>query len=277
MPALSLVLRLTAIAGGIVAIALFLVIGNSKQRLEDQLVRSRLALAETEAERARWEADATRLEARAAALDSDLAAERTRATQAASQLAQARRELTQQGQELQTARRLADERERDANQLRRSLLEAHASAATAEAATRELAARESELERLRGERERLRADLDRAVRERDAAAAASAGTALAQPGATTDPARPMAAAAPTRSVPGEILAVNAGTGILGIDYGSLRGATPGAEVILRLEDGTHARIVLATVERDYSVARIVAGNTRAQGLRPGEPALILLP
>jgi hypothetical protein len=82
---------------------------------------------------------------------------------------------------------------------------------------------------------------------------------------------------PTRSLPGEILAVDTAAGILGIDYGSLRGATPGADVLIQLLDGTMTRLVLSTVEPDYSVGRIIAGATNARGLRPGEPAIILLP
>jgi len=279
MNALSLVLRLTAIAGAAAAVALFLVIGNTKQKLEENLAQTRATLAATEAERARWEGDAARFEARASALDSDLNAERTRATQAASQLAQARRELTQQGTDLQAARRLAEDRDREATQLRRDLLEAHAATAAAEGAARTLAIRETELDQLRTESERLRADLAAVRRERDAVAAGAGGslaTGATRPGGFSGSASG-GPAVPTRSLPGEILAVDLAAGVLGLDYGSQRGATLGADVMVQLTDGTLTRLVLSTVEPEYSVGRIIAGATQARGLRPGEPAIILLP
>lgn len=271
MALFSISLRISAVIAGIAAAVLFFLVGNSKERLQDQLQSAFAASDSLAAELQAAESENDRLERSVEQLDSDLGAEKARATSLYQQTVETRRELSEVRDELRSVREDLARREADLRQVRRELVSSRT--AVPAASGDELAALQRDLEQMRERNRQLESDLEAALRRQAGPAMSPAGAATpATATARTDPVGPPAGLALSVG----ITAVSPDFSFVGLNIGTGNGIVPQTDVALMRGTTSLARLTISSATRDESVGRVQPYWGDPSRLRAGENVTLVV-
>lgn len=301
MNALSMILRVAAVAAGIAAaVGWFLVQG----KLEEKTMELEQASAEASSARntlAEIQGKIATLESQLRTRDSEIAEEKSRSSRLNTQLLQARRDIGDFQEKATSATNRVSSLEDTIRQLRTELVavrteapsEADKSVANEEAQA-QITKLSRELESASTRIARLESDLESAKKAAVAAEGSQAsGTTAKTParpgtqstaGAASGPTTPGTISIPTAGTPIELVAVesvptglissiasvNRSAGLIALNSGSSQGIQPGQVVILRDGFSDLARVQIAETRDGFSVARILPDSLNPGALRAGK-------
>ncbi len=241
-----MILRIIAILGAVAAVVLFVLIGNQKEELQNELDDTRMTLRTTERNLSTVRGEKEELEGNVAELNTNLEESQAEVSSLQSQLTRTRRELAEANQIISARERDAEAARAEAARIRRELREAREEAertvGTAEAGAQEAQRRIARLE------QQLRA--------------VEAGT---QP--ETAPEDPLTGE-PTYvrrpPVRGEVTEVDRQSNFIVINVGAGDNLRKDSILIVRRGAKMVARARLADVQETQSIAQVYPGGERIQ-------------
>jgi uncharacterized protein YoxC len=252
MKSLTLLLTVVAVLAALCSAALFLVIGNSKERLARELDAALTRAEALSGDLAEATARGDGLRRQVNALDADLGDTKTRLTAAETRVAQLSRDLNQTRGQLTAQEAEALSLNRELADAKRELVQSRLSAAQG-ASPEEVA----EYRRLITQLEDQVAGLQRAAGARGPAADEGTARFTAQ-----------------RALNARVVTVGPRDAFVVLNYGANHGAALQQELLLRRGSENLARVQISDVRENHSVAQVLPASLQGS-LRRGDAAMLL--
>lgn len=256
MKAVHIAFTAVAVLAGVVSAALFFLIGNQKELLQQELSTANGRISVLEARSTELDSQREILIAQARALEDQLAESKARGVSLEARATQLSRELQQMSRELAEKIDSEQSHQRELAQLRRDLVQAR-STLLEQGSQAEVAALQERIDSLEAE-------------------LAGRGSGTGSPATPAHNVRITTVTSPRDFgiLTASILNVGTKSAFVVLNIGSAHGARPGLQLAVDRQGLSLARLQISEVNENYSVAQVEAGSLTGR-LRVGDNATIL--
>lgn len=267
MKAVSLLLRILAIAGAIVAAIGWFAINGKLKEANDTIARTQAGLNAAKQEASDAEQRFQAADARGKSLDAELADQRSRATSARTQLAEANRNITTLREEIRQGQSQIQSLEGQNTNLKEELISMRTAVPTVD--TESVAEYEERIKTLTQQVATLRDEVATATAR---GAAAPTGTAAI---GTTPSGAPRSLRLASTGDTASVLKADIPNGMIIISRGQKQGLQEQMEFGIAKGFSAPMRVKLTRVEPEYSLAYILPGDTARLNLTEGDEVTLI--